>query len=106
MSYSLDLRHRVVLYVKDGGTKISASCHFKVSLWCVNDWCKRDTLEPIKPSGHPRKIDWGALALDIQKHPDKVLRERAKEFGVRIIVIPKTSHMQFTKSKKSLYYVL
>lgn len=37
MSYSLDLRRRVVLYVQDGGTKISASRQFKVSLWCVND---------------------------------------------------------------------
>ena len=83
MSYSLDLRHRVVLYVKDGGTKISASRHFKVSLWCVNDWCKRDILVPIKPSGRPRKIDWDALATDIQKHPDKLLRGRAKEFGER-----------------------
>ena len=67
MSYSLDLRHRVVLYVKDGGTKISASRHFKVSLWCVNDWCKRDNLVPIKPYGRPRKIDWDALATDIAK---------------------------------------
>ena len=37
MSYSLNLRHRVRLFVKDDGTKISASRHFKVSLWCVND---------------------------------------------------------------------
>ena len=65
MSYSLDLRKRTVAYVQNGGTKISASHHFKVSLWCVNDWCKRDNLVPIKPSGRPRKIDWDALATDI-----------------------------------------
>jgi len=87
MSYSLDLRKRTVAYVQNGGTKISASYHFKVSLWCVNDWCKRDTLVPIKPSGRPRKIDWDALATDIRMHPDKLLRERAKEFGVRINAI-------------------
>ena len=46
-----------------------------------------DSLELIKSSGRPRKIDWNALAVDIQKHPDKLLRERAKEFGVRINVI-------------------
>jgi len=103
MSYSLDLRKRTVAYVQDGGTKISASHHFKVSLWCVNDWCKRDNLEPIKSSGRPRKIDWDALALDIQNHPDKLLRERAKEFGVRINAIwyvcqkLKISHKKNTK---------
>jgi len=48
MSYSLDLRNRTVAYVREGGTKISASRHFKVSLWCVNDWCSRDNLEPMK----------------------------------------------------------
>ena len=46
-----------------------------------------DTLEPIKPSGRPRKIDWEALRADIQKHPDKLLRERAKEFVVHINAI-------------------
>ena len=67
-----------------GGTKISASRHFKVSVRCVNDGCSTDNLEPIKPSGRPRKINRDALDTDIIKHPDKLLRERAKEFGVRI----------------------
>ena len=103
MSYSLDLRHCVVSYVKDGGTKISASQHFKISLWCVNDWCRRDSLEPIKPSGRPRKIDWQALEEDIRKYPDKLLRERAAAFGVRINAIwyvcqkLKISHKKNTK---------
>ncbi len=56
MSYSLELRHRVVLYVKDGGTKISACRHFKVSLWCVNDWCKKRYLSPYKTIWAASKI--------------------------------------------------
>jgi len=98
------MRHRVVLYVKDGGTKISASRHFKVSLWCVNDWGKRDTLEPIKSTGRPRKIDWEALRADIQNHPDKVLRERAKEFGVHINAIWSVCQKLKISHKKTLRY--
>jgi len=41
MSYnSLDLHHRVVLYVKNDGAKRSASHHCKISLGCDNDWYK------------------------------------------------------------------
>ena len=82
MSYSLDLRKRVVDYVKSGGSKIGASRLYQVSLWCVNDWSCRSTLEPKKPQGRPRKMDWSALEKDIQETPDKLLRERAAEFGV------------------------
>lgn len=82
MAYSLDLRQRVVDYVKTGGTKKDAHILFKVSLWCVNDWCSRDNLEAERPKGRPRKIDWTALESDIRNNPDKLLRERALEFGV------------------------
>jgi len=94
MSYSFDLRRRVVLYVQDGGTKISASRQFKVSLWCVNDWCSRVHLEPNKPPGRPRKIDWDALATDIQKHPDKLLRDVQRNLA--------SESMQFGMFVKSL----
>lgn len=82
MSYSYDLRERVVSYVRNGGSKASAQRHFKVSLWCVNDWCSREDLTPRKPPGRPRKIDWDALAKDIADNPDKLLRERAKALNV------------------------
>ena len=41
-----------------------------------------EDLTPIKSSGRPRKLDWGALAKDIEENPDKLLRERAKELNV------------------------
>ena len=82
MSYSKDLRERVVAYIRNGGSKASAQEHFKVSRWCIYDWCSREDLTPIKSSGRPRKLDWEALAKDIEEHPDKLLRERAKELNV------------------------
>ena len=85
MAYSLDLRCRVVNYVRKGGKKSDASRLFSISLWCVNDWCNRKVLEAQRPKGRPRKLDWEALKSDIEKHPDKLLRERAKEFGVSMV---------------------
>jgi putative transposase len=82
MSYSIDLRKRVVHHVESGGSKVEASRLFQVSLWCVNDWCSREDLSSKSPPGRPRKIDWDALEKDIQDNPDKLLRERAEEFGV------------------------
>ena len=87
MSHSLDLRKRVVEYVKDGGSKESAAKLFKVSRWCVYDWCKRKDLRPQSPPGRTRKMDWEALREDVKLHPDKLLRERAVEFGVHINAI-------------------
>lgn len=88
MTYSLDLRLRVVAHVKSGGSKASASDRFGVSLWCVDDWCRRGDLDP-KPytRTRSRKMDWGALRQHVQEHPDALLRERAAHFGVRIHAI-------------------
>lgn len=88
MSYSLDLRNRVVEFVRRGGSKREAAKFFSVSRWCVYDWCRRADLTPISPPGRPRnKLDWEALKKDIQEKPDKLLRERAKEHNVRINAI-------------------
>lgn len=82
MAYGIDLRRRVVDFVRSGGSKVGAHRLFKVSLWCVNDWCQRDSLEANSPPGRARKLDWKALARDVQENPDKRLIERAKEFNV------------------------
>lgn len=45
MTYSIDLRKRVVEFVQKGGSKAEASRRYQVSLWCVNDWCKRNVVK-------------------------------------------------------------
>ena len=61
MTYSLDLRRRVVNYVEDSGSKAEASRIDQVSIWCVEDWCKRDELKAKPQKGRSRKLDWEAL---------------------------------------------
>lgn len=84
MAHSLDLRKRVVNFVNTGGSKAEAARRFDVSKWCVDDWCQRKDLTPLKPTGRPRKSYWKKLEQDMLSAPDKLLRERAAEYGVRI----------------------
>lgn len=85
MAYSLDLRKRVVAFVKAGGSKSAAHRQFNVSLWCVNNWVARETLETTySRHGRPRKIDLEELRQHIIDYPDMILRERAAHFGVYI----------------------
>ena len=84
MTYSLDLRKRVVDFVNEGGSKAEASRRFEVSLWGVDDWCKREDLAPKVHSLRQRKIDKEALRRHVQQYRDALLRERAELFGVRI----------------------
>lgn len=82
MTYGIDLRRRVVSYVNNNGNKSEASRVFKVSLWCVKDWCKRPDLSA---SPHPKrsgKIDMNKLSLHVQNNNDLILRELAFEFDV------------------------
>ncbi len=82
MSYSLDLRERVVAFVREGGGKASAARRFSVSRKTVYNWLSRAPLAP-KPHGR-RKLDWAALRCDIVSRPDALLRERAATFGVHL----------------------
>ncbi len=84
MTYSIDLRRRVVGFVEAGGSKAEASRRFGVSLWCVDEWCKRQDLAPKSQSLRHRKIDKEALRRHVGLYPDALLRERAQLFGVRV----------------------
>lgn len=102
MTYSVDLRNRVVGFVVAGESKAEASRRYEVSLWCVNNWCRRKNLTPAPQFGRKRKLDWKALAQHIQENPDALLRERAKYFGVHMSAIGyATKQMKLTRIKNS-----
>jgi transposase len=102
MTYSVDLRERVVDFVVAGGSKAEASRRYKVSLWCVNDWCKRDNLNPPPQNGRKRKLDWKSLSQHVQEYPDALLRERAQHFGVHTSAIwYANKQMKLTRKKNS-----
>jgi transposase len=87
MTYSVDLRKRVVAYVKKGGKKTEGSRVFGVSRGTVSEWCSRTDLKPKKVKRRKRKLDWEALARDVEEYPSALLRERAARFGVHVNAI-------------------
>ena len=82
MTYGIDLRRRVVSFVSEGGNKSEASRLFKVSLWCVKDWCKRYELAAKPHPKRVRKVDMKKLSRRVENNNEVILRELASEFGV------------------------
>ena len=82
MSYSVDLRKRVVSCVESGGSKAEAARRFEVSRKTVYSWLALDDLSPKPHPKHTRKVDKHALKRHVQEYPDATLSERAQVFGV------------------------
>ena len=102
MTYSVDLRKRVVDFVVAGGSKAEASRRYGVSIWCVNDWYRRKDLAPSPQLGRKRKLDWKAVAQHIKENPDALLGERAQYFGVHTSAIGYAQkQMKLTRKKNA-----
>lgn len=83
MTYSVDLRERVVEYVRDGGSKSEAARRFGVSRWCVYDWLSRESLEPEKQGcPGPWKLCPETLKAHVEAYPDAYQHERGDALGV------------------------
>jgi transposase len=90
MTYSIDLKKRVLKFVKDGGSKVEASRRFLVSRVVVYKWLQDpDVLKPKAKQIRHRKIDREALALDVLEHPDHFLHERGRRLGVSAMAVSK-----------------
>ena len=102
MAYSIDLRKRVVAFVEEGGSQAEAARRFRVSVWCVKDWCGRVDLAPKRHGPRRRKLDRTALRQHVAQHPEATLKERAQHFGVQINAIwYALRQLQVTRKKNS-----
>lgn len=84
MRYSEDLRRRVIKYIGNGGRKVEAAKRFGVCRATIYEWLKLgDDLAPGKTGPKAaHKLDWEALRKGIEKNPEKMITEWAREFGV------------------------
>ena len=89
MSYSSDLRKRVLNFIEAGGSKVEAAKRFGVARTTIYKWLKAsDPLACQKPGPRgPRSIDYDALKQHIADFPDQTLGERANHFGVSTFCI-------------------
>jgi transposase len=83
MTYSVDLRERVVEFVNNGGSKTEAAKRFGVSRWCVYDWLSRENLAPDKQGcPAPWKLCPEGLQAHVSEYPDAYQHERAEALGI------------------------
>lgn len=102
MSYSIDLRKKVVTYVRNGGSVTSAARIYQIGRTTIYEWLKRENLSPIKVEHRQRKLDWKALERDVQENPDARLIDRAKKFNVGInTIFYALKKMNITRKKKN-----
>ena len=89
MSYSADLRTRVIAYIKSGGKKSDASRTFGVSRWCIYDWLRRgDNLSSSHPGPKTSyKFNREELSEYLKNHPDATLKEMSASMGVCVTAI-------------------
>ena len=102
MSYSVDLRKRVVSFVESGGSKSEAARRFEVSRKTVYNWLALEDLTPKPHPKHTRKVDKHVLKRHVQAYPDAMLSERAQLFGVSSSAICYHLKSLFEKEKSCL----
>ncbi len=83
MSYSIDLRKKVVDYVEHGGRIAQGTGLFQVGRATIYRWLGRTDLRATKVKRRKRKLHWQALEKDVKENPDARLIDRAKKFWVR-----------------------
>ena len=102
VSYSVDLRKRVVNFVESGGSKSEAARRFEVSRKTVYNWLALDDLTPKPHPEHDRKVDKHLLKRHVQAYPDAMLSERAQLFGVSTSAICyHLKKMKFSRKKNT-----
>ena len=84
MTYSTDLRKRVLDFINNGGSKAAAEQTFGISRRTIYNWLEaEDPFASDKPGPKgPRHIDYEALGQHVSDFPDATLAERAKHFSV------------------------
>ena len=83
MTYSLDLRKKVLQFLKRGHDLKEAAQIFGISTRSIRNWISREQQECLSPKSRKTgayKIDEEQLKRYIAEHPDAYLREIAEAF--------------------------
>ena len=86
MSYSPDLKRKVLNFLKRGGSKAEASRRFEVSRSIIYYWLSQPADHKAGKPGpkRSRKFDEEALRAEVKIRPDALLRELAESRQVSI----------------------
>jgi putative transposase len=84
MHYPITFRRKVLAHIEEGMSKREAARLFKISPQTLYNWLERKDLRPSLAKQRHRKIDKDRLRAHVKAHPQMLLRERAKVFGVSV----------------------
>lgn len=107
-AYSEDLRIKVINYINQGFSQISACEIFQIGRNTIYRWkIQQKTTNSLKPKiiiRNPRKINYQKLKEVITENPDKTLKELGKIFNVTGYGISKAlQKLKITFKKKPLH---
>jgi len=104
MTYSEDLRERVVGFVRAGGGKSAAARRYNVSRGTVYGWLSLETLEPKKQGcPGPWKLDPEKLKAHVEAYPDAYQHERGAALGVsRHVVLYGLKRLGIRRKKNAI----
>jgi transposase len=107
MSYSVDLRKRVLEYISAGGSKSSASKIFKIHRNTITKWFKLSaggSLSDPKPQRSWKKIDPEDLIEAVSKNSNWLLSDFARVFKVTTAAICLAfKNLKITRKKRVIY---
>ena len=90
-AYSLDLRERIVGFVKQGGSKAEAARRFGVSKWTVYRYMESDSQGSLAPrpcgGGRPKRLGDDALRERVKDSPCATLKEHGGALGVSHVAV-------------------
>lgn len=103
--YTLDLREKVINYLKKGHSQTSCSEVFSLHLSTVHRWWRRYVSEghvnPRKRLGSKGKVDPQALVEYVKSHPEKTLKQIGNHFGVTdVSIFRRLKKLGFSYKKK------
>jgi transposase len=105
MSYSIDLREKLIRYLSEGNSQRRAAKVFGVDPFTVNKWNKMykttGSLEDSKPKRSFKKIDPEKLKQFVEENPDAYLIEIAPTFCCTADAIGKAlRRLNITRKKR------
>jgi transposase len=107
-AYSVDLRERVLSYLKREDDKKAASELFDVGIATVYRWVKQQKekghIEPHRREYVYRKLDYNLLSQYVKEHPDAFLLEIAEHFSVtEQAIFYALKKLKITRKKKTSF---
>ena len=73
MLYILDLRQKVINFVKNGVTITKAAHTFGRGRASIYRWLSRQKLSATKVKSRQRKLDWKELEKDVKQNPESII---------------------------------